>query len=157
MGTPEVSHCSKCQLIWSNSFAKGMPRGRRCWQQGARRNLGVLGPINHLLYFSSIENIGSLKWWLHPKPQNQPPGVSSSSRRVETPSQLQRLAFHGKCVSLLSMARHQQPFWTGCWLTSAETHWMHKENGFHLCLMKVSGGWGLTWKTKENCPDPLLT
>lgn len=96
----------------------------------------------------------SLKWWLSPKPQNLPPAISSSSLWVETPSQL-----HGKCVSLLFMAMNQQPFGTGCWLTAVETHWLHKENGFHLCLMKGSGGRRVVvmgWKVKENCPDPLL-
>lgn len=107
-GYPRGQSLFQMPVNLKQQLCQGNATGRRCWQQGARRNLGVLGPINHLLYFSSIENIGSLKWWLHPKPQNQPPGVSSSSRRVETPSQLQRLAFHGKCVSLLSMARHQQ-------------------------------------------------
>lgn len=31
----------------------------------------------------------------------------------------------------------KRPFWTGCWLTSAKTHWLHKENGFHFVWWRL--------------------
>lgn len=138
------------------SLCKVKATGRCHCQQTQAANFGVLSAFSHPPYFSRKRRLAVLKWWQSPKPQNLPPGASSSSSSlwVETPSQL-----HGKCVSLLFMAMNQQPFGTGCWLTAVETHWLHKENGFHLCSMKGSGGHTIVvmgWKVKENCPDPLL-
>lgn len=43
----------------------------------------------------------------------------------------------------------KRPFWTGCWLTSAKTHWLHKENGFHFVWWRLRRPSGRGWLVKK--------
>lgn len=146
-GIRKDCHCSKCQSTWSNSSALGCHR-EAPRAAGLKQKHSAHGSLKPSLYFQDRKNTGSLHNGWIPSHKISPWSFLLLSGGGN-PKWAPHLAFHGKCVFIIPGQGTKRPLTTGCWLTSAKTHWLHKENGFHFVWWRTQEALGRGWLTRK--------
>lgn len=146
-GIREDCHCSKCQSTWSNSSAPG-PQGGATGSRAQAETLCSWGSQTIAVFSRQKE-----RWQSNIMAESQATKSASWSFLLLSgggnPKWAPHLAFHGKCVFIIPGQGTKRPLTTGCWLTSAKTHWLHKENGFHFVWWRTQEALGRGWLTRK--------